>query len=213
MRQLADKPRLEKWAERLVEHYRKIPQMVPEWEDELALESAAALQSAAHSGAFEEVERQQRKLAQTCKSCHREYRAIAAAMYRSPDFSQQTVASSANAGQQSYSDAMAVLSRLVNGIVIAMDDGQEKFALQSLGKLETALADLGRSCGACHEDPAAEQRILGEDARKTLDGLQQAIRAGDRLQAGRMTGEAAVQVCARCHAVHRTLYDLSDLLK
>jgi len=56
------------------------------------------------------------------------------------------------------------------------------------------------------------ERILGTGTRNTLDDLARALAARDKPQTGRWLGSAAVQVCARCHGVHRTLSDLRNQL-
>jgi DNA-directed RNA polymerase subunit M/transcription elongation factor TFIIS len=205
---LEDGPRLEKWAGRLVRHYRQIGEMVPEWQDELELRVADELQQAAADAAFERVGKAARKLGLSCRSCHREYRATAALLYRTPDFAKINVEKSETLEEVSYKQLMGRLSLLLNRVKIASEDGRKSSALESLDELQQNLEDLGESCAQCHRDERPRRRILGEEARDKLAVVRRGLEVGDAKATGRGLGEVAVYTCARCHGVHRTLYDI-----
>ncbi|MCP3867626.1 MAG: cytochrome c [Gammaproteobacteria bacterium] len=211
-RVLEDQPRLEKWAKRLVEHYLKIGEMVPEWQDELEREVAESLKQAASKGDFQQVARSVRKLGLSCRSCHRDYRAVAAARYRSPDYSRITVENSETLETEPLKDAMKRLSQLVNRVKIAAEDDRMPVAEEALAGLRQHLEDLGGSCKQCHSDPAPRLRILGDDTRASIDLIGQGIAREDKTLIGRNLGELAVGACARCHSVHRTLSDLKSVM-
>jgi cytochrome c556 len=210
---LQDKPRMKKWALRLVTHYRKIGEMVPEWEEELEPQWAARLEDAAGSGDFAKARKAVRKLKQSCKACHREYRAVTAALYRTPDFAKAKVRFSETGKEHAYRETMRGLSTLVNRIKIATEDERKQVALDALSSLRERLGDLSESCSQCHEQAQARERILGADTGKILNALAGSIQADDIKAAGRNLGTAAVVICARCHGVHRTLYDLKKALE
>ena len=102
---------------------------------------------------------------------------------------------------------------LVNRIKIAAEDERKQVALDALSSLRERLDALGESCSQCHEQAQARERILGTDNRKILNALAGSIQADDIKAAGRNLGTAAVVICARCHSVHRTLYDLKKALE
>jgi cytochrome c556 len=205
-----DTRHLAKWAARLTEHYRSIGDMVPEWADELETGDADALTQAAADGDTAAVTAAARRLARSCRSCHREFRALAAARFRAPDFSQ--IATRHNGSSQTYAEAMEELSRSVNRIKIRGEDADWDGAAAALRELGARLDSLGDSCAACHDDAPPRERILGQGTRDTLTRLQGALEQHDPRQTGRWLGSVAVQVCARCHGVHRTLSDLKDRL-
>ncbi len=205
---LEDQPRLRKWADRLVEHYRKIGDMAPEWRDELEQDEADALQRAAEDGRFEDAARAVRRLGLSCRSCHREYRAVTAAFYRTPDFSKIQVEDSETLVEETYAEVMKRLSVLVNRIKIASEDERSDVALDTLFELERRMDDLSTSCTNCHKEEAPRERILGKATDDLLAGLQAAVQKGAQKEVGRKLGGMAVIACARCHGVHRTLYDL-----
>lgn len=207
---LEDSERLGKWAGRLAEHYRSIGDMVPEWRDELELEQLDRLQKAVQQNDYQQVAAAQRKLGHSCTSCHREYRAMAAAIYRSPDFSTVAVEDSDSLEEVPFKKVMERLSLSLNRTKIASEDGRTQAALDNMERLRQRLDDLGQSCESCHEDPAPRDRILGEALDRNLASLEQSIEAGDTKQAGRHLGTLAVQTCARCHGVHRVLSDLKQ---
>ncbi len=107
---------------------------------------------------------------------------------------------------------MERLTLLVNRIKIASEDERMQTALESLDNLRQRLDDLGQSCESCHKDNAPKSRILGTETEKSLAALEQAIKAGEQKKTGRHLGTLAVQGCARCHSVHRTLYDLKGAI-
>ncbi len=210
---LRDGPRTEKWALRLVDNYRKIGEMVPEWKEELEPRWADRLEDAAGKGDFPGVMKAVRKLKQSCNSCHREYRAVTAALYRAPNFGLAKVKSRETGEEQAYRETMQRLSILVNRIKIAVEDERKQVALHALSTLRERLDDLGDSCSQCHDQSHARERILGIDNTEVLVALGERIRAADSKGAARKLGTAAVVICARCHGIHRTLYDLKKAIE
>lgn len=198
-----------RWAERLLGHYAEIAERVPEWSDELDREAADALRDAVRGGDLAGAQRAARKIGQSCDGCHREYRSLAAARFRSPDFSGLRLPG-AGGGEISYADAMQSLSVELNRVKIASEDGRWDSATVAQEGLAAGLERLGRGCSACHDDTFPRDRILGAETERTLGALRDAIGARDVRATGRLLGEAAVKVCARCHGVHRTLSDLRD---
>ncbi len=207
---VGDEERLGKWLDRLERDYRRIGEMVPEWADELELELVAAMRQAESPRALAGL---QRKLAQSCEGCHREYRLVTALRYRTPDFDEIRVENPSSGERMGYAPAMARLSSLVNRVRIAAGDGRWSAALDALQVLEAQLPPLRKSCSGCHEDPAPVARILGDAASAALAGVREGLAARDPRAAGRHLGEFAVNACARCHAVHRPLAELRRLLK
>lgn len=197
-----DVERLKKWSDRLTKHYRRIPEMVPEWSDEVETGAADRLDQAAEDGDLSAAVQTAKQLGRSCRSCHREFRALAAARFRSPDFSAIRV------GDMSHSDAMKALTRSVNSIKIAADDDLWEKATDAAETLRGQLSELKTSCQSCHKDKQPAERILGADTAMELERLTQHLAAKDLKRSGRSLGTAAVIVCARCHGVHRTLYDL-----
>ncbi len=209
---LEDAKHLRKWTGRLAEAYRSIPKMVPEWKDELDLDQLQRLEQAVQRVDYAEAGDAQRKLGHSCNACHREYQAVARAIYRSPDFSQVRVEDSESLEEVPYRKVMQRLSTLVNRVKIASEDGRKATARDSVDALGRWLDDLSGSCSACHRDPAPVERVLGQTMRARLDRIGKAVDAGDRKALGRGVAELAVETCARCHGVHRTLYDLRRVI-
>ncbi len=201
-----DLPRLQKWAERLLTHYRKIQEMVPEWADELDPKAAADLEVSVRQGDSAGVLRATGRLQRTCRSCHREFKALAAARYRAPDFARETVATAD--GAIPYTDFMDRLSHNINRIKIASEDGRWEAASRAATTLHTRLNELAASCDGCHRDQMPVVRILGTGSEALLERLSQDIARQNAKDVGHHLGEAAVAICARCHGVHRTLSDL-----
>jgi hypothetical protein len=206
-----DLERLRKWAERLAAHYREVPEMVPEWEDEVEPRILERLEQAVRDGDFRETAAAAKRLGGTCRSCHREFRALAAARYRGPQFEGIEVPDASGSGQE-YGKHMKVLSRALNRVKIASEDGRWEAADRALGALRTGLDRLGETCSACHEDDVPRRRILGGDAQESLNEIAAGLTGKEQKTVGRYLGQAAVQVCARCHGVHRILSDLTGHL-
>jgi len=206
--QQKDAPRLAKWTERLVAHYRRLPEMVPEWAEELELALADQLAASVAQGDFDATGRAADRLERDCRSCHRQYQALAALKYRWPRFADLKVVDETGKAQ-GYADHMERLSTSVNRIKIASEDDRWDAAHEALDALRGQLDALGGSCRSCHaDDPEPHRRILGPATEATLEQLHDALAARDARTAGRHLGQAAVQVCARCHGVHRLLTDL-----
>lgn len=209
--ELQDAERLRKWTERLAQHYRNIPEMVPEWEDEVDLVTLERLELAAGEGDFKETAAAAKRLGRTCRSCHNEFRALVAARYRGPNFGGFKIQDSSGS-EQEYGDHMKGLSRTLNRVKIASEDERWEVASRALSSLRMELGRLGETCSVCHEDDAPRERILGAEAQASLDEIAAGVHAKEPKQVGRYLGQAAVQVCARCHGVHRILSDLTERL-
>ncbi|MCG7910254.1 MAG: cytochrome c [Candidatus Thiodiazotropha taylori] len=200
-----------KWTDKFTTHYRKLPEMVPEWQDEVELEETQRLETAARTGDIKTVASAVSRLQRNCRNCHREYRALAALRYRSPDFSKiETVDDQGR--PQAYGDHMEALSKTINRIKIASVDNRWSRARKAVQQLRGQLHRLAESCNSCHKDELPRQRILGDASVKTLDELDQALTQQQPKMAGRKLGEAAVVICARCHGVHRSLSDTRSFL-
>ncbi len=206
----ADAAGTRKWGTRLAKSYRQIPEMVPEWRDEVRLEWADRLEEAAIEGDFQRVLRARKKLENSCNACHRDFRPLVAALYRAPDFSGMTM--TLQGREISYHKLMEQLSRATNRIKIAIEDQRPQVAMRALKQLKAQLKALGTSCSQCHQERIPKERILGAANQALLEELQKRIQDRQPGQAGRLLGKAAVAICARCHGVHRTLGDLRQFL-
>ncbi len=201
-----DHQRALRWAERLRDLYDKIPQMVPEWRDEVEPGTIKRLVSAARNGDRKETEAALRRLDTTCDGCHSDYQAVAAALYRSPDYRELVVPGSDGA---TYPEAMREISRSLNQVKIALKDGFPERARSALADLRIELERLSGSCASCHRDAIPKERIFA-GVPHLLDEMNAVVEGHDRNAQGRLLGQLGVSVCARCHAVHRTLADLRD---
>ncbi len=200
-----DSPNLNKWAGMLDKDYQKIASMVPEWAPRLDLDTLAAVQNAAGEGRYKEVIAALGKLNDTCRSCHADFRTVTAALYRAPDFSGMKVADG-----KPLNEHMAALSRHVNHIKIAIDDGRDGDAMTAFSNLKTGLDELGGTCVKCHNKLG--QKIYPDP---TLSGaiakLEESLRTGNLKSKGRSLGMVAVLACAQCHGTHRLAFDAKVL--
>ena len=199
-----DAKHLDKWVALLSEHYLKIGEMVPEWKKNLDVDAIAWLQESAVNNRYQNVSHALDKLNESCESCHKDYRAITAAMYRSPDFSLMEISPSTSLEMH-----MEALTRQVNQIKIASEDDMQDVALSSLSDLETGMNALGETCSNCHKK---DTRVYPDEAiNKTLNSLGESLRTGTLKDQGRELGTLAVLACARCHGTHRIAYDTRQL--
>ena len=203
-----DLPHTQKWANKLVEHYLKIAEMVPEWKGELRLKRAEQLKTAAKDGDFKSLGRAIKKLQKSCTNCHDTYRAQVAAIYRAPDFSHTSV--QLDGKETSYQDFMRRLMRDVNRIKIAAEDSNKAEAQTALMDVRSGITTLRTSCDSCHKGTKAKDYYLGKETTELMDKLEAAIEEG---KSGRPLGEFAVQACAHCHGSHRILYDIKHEIK
>jgi len=197
-----DTERLEKWSKRLTEHYLKISDMVPEWQGKLSNQIITDLNDQVAHNKFSEISKTLEELSQNCQSCHTDYQTTTAAMYRAPDFSNIALGSES---EIPYTQHMDMLSKQVNQIKIASEDGMKNLALSSLAELSEGMNLLGETCSNCHksEIEAYPSKAMSE----TMIQLEQSLKTGTLKDQGRALGTLAVQACARCHGTHRISYD------
>jgi len=191
---------LNKWTSRLSEHYLKIGEMVPEWQDKLNTKAIDVLQATVKNKQFQDVPSVLTELAESCDGCHVDYRATTAMLYRAPDFSKIEISPLVP-----FETHMDKLTKQVNQIKIASEDSMSDVALFSLSDLKIGINALGKTCSNCHKhDP----RTYPDDTiNNTLIKLEQSLKTGTLKDQGRELGTLAVIACARCHGTHRLSYD------
>ena len=170
-----NKKALKKWIKRLDKDYNQIADMIPEWEKEIKQRLIHELEMYAKKGDSVRIARTLKMISRTCSDCHKSYQPVVTAIYRSPGYDDIKIK---NLTDQSHSfkDNMDELSKSVNRILIALDDGNKQAALQSRKNLKTQLHNLGDSCASCHKkDTYPRERILGKETLKKLTSLETSI--------------------------------------
>ncbi len=197
---------LTKWATRLQEHYLKIAEMVPEWEGKLDMSTIQLLSDHIGADNFQAVVADLDALSKSCESCHTDFRALTATLFRGPDFSELMIDS-----DTSYNAHMKQLISMVNTIKIASEDDHLPLALKTVTDLERGIDSLGDSCVNCHEKP---QKVFPDDTIKdTIVRLRLSLQSGGVKDQGKELGTLAVQACATCHATHRLVFDMKSALQ
>ncbi len=203
----------QKWASSFDLHYRKIAEMIPQWQDEINLKTSEALVQASKENSMHKLNGTIRDLRRDCRQCHETYRGVVALRYRAPDFSELKVSDSQGESYR-YRKFMKLLMRDLNAVVIANTDQQYDKALKSLSELEGRMADLGKSCISCHKtSPEAREYYLGAKTRSMVDTLRLSLIDEDTNKIGHNIGSLAVQACAKCHGSHRIASDMRVQLK
>jgi len=191
---------LNKWATRLNEHYLKIGDMVPEWQKMLNIRAISDVKESVQNKQFEMLSEAMNELSKSCDTCHDNYRATTATLYRAPDFSTIEISPSI-----SLVEHMDALTKQVNQIKITSEDGMTELALASLSDLSDGINTLGSTCINCHK---SDKRIYPDEAIKnSISQLKQNLKTGTLKDQGQELGTLAVIACARCHGTHRISYD------
>ena len=194
------------WTNRLSQHYQKIREMVPEWSSRLDQDAMQNLRTAQQANNYERVATSLEQLQQSCDSCHTQFRAVTAALYRAPDFQDMRVKES-----ESLPETMKALNTQVNNIKIAIGAGDQEWAMSSLSRLKVGMEEMDTFCENCHKHPP---KTFPDTATNTaLNELYAALVTGTTKQQGRALGTLAVTACAQCHGTHRIAYDTLSLIK
>lgn len=193
------------WTERLNENYQEIREMVPEWGGRLDQDVMSRLLVAQQKNQYAQVKVLLGDLQKSCDSCHVQFRAVTAALYRAPDFAQLQLKDS-----ETLPETMKGLNTQVNNIKIAIGAKDQAWALKSLVELKTGINEMGAMCESCHTYlPKTYPDTVVETA---LDELHTALLSGDVKQQGEALGKVAVSACAQCHGTHRIAYDTQQIL-
>jgi cytochrome c556 len=200
-----DDNNLQKWTEKLSEDYYTIAEMVPEWQTRLDLSTIADIQKSVKEKRYKDVTHALVDLEESCKSCHTDFRAVTATMYRAPDFSDIKID-----GSTSLISHMRAMSKQVNQIKIASVDGRQDAALSVLLDLEKGMNSLGDVCSNCHKQ--ASLTYPNELMTRTMATLEQSLKTGSLADQGKALGTLAVMACAECHGTHRLAHDTKKLL-
>jgi len=196
---------LQKWAGQLKEHYQKIGEMVPEWKKKLDIKLIAELQEQVKNNNYQDITHTLENLNESCDSCHVDYRAITATIYRAANFSSIETPGRST----SLKEHMKELTQQVNLIKIASEDGMQEIALSSLSDLKKGMNTLGETCPICHKK---DKKEYPDDAmNNTIARLEERLVTGTIKDQGRELGTLAVIACARCHGTHRFAYDSRNL--
>ncbi len=209
----SQQPELEKWSKKFAKDYKSIAEMMPQWEEYLYLDKLKNMEEAVNNQDYSSISTKLKKIGKSCMHCHDDYQTVATLLFRTPDFSEQTVKDSHSGESVGYHDSMEKLSVSINRINIAIKDGYFSDAHQAIAPLEQQLNDLSNGCSNCHKkDEVPVERIMGA-SRLLLPELAEKLKMNDKKQSGRKLGEFAVMVCARCHSVHRLTSDLKSELE
>ncbi len=200
-----DADHLQKWGDQLAEHYLKIGEMVPEWQEKLDIKQIAELEEYVKTSRYQDVVHALDELNKSCDSCHADYRAVTATMFRAANFSSIDVPGST----ASLKKHMKELTRQVNQIKIASEDGMPAIALSALSNLKSGVNALGGTCSNCHQKDKKE--YPGDAINQTIISLEESLLTGTVKDQGRELGTLAVTACARCHGTHRLAYDSRNL--
>ena len=199
-----DAENLQKWAAKLDKDYRKIAKMVPEWQKRLDLTALAEIQQSVQENRYEDVTHGLKILGENCQSCHADFRAVSATLYRAPDFSEMNVAPAT-----SLSSHMRTLNEAVNRIKIGFVDDRNEAALSALSDLRDGMNTLGGVCINCHKNTT--QPYPDAEMTQALTNLEQSLQTGTLQDKGKALGTLAVMACAVCHGTHRLSYDTKQL--
>ncbi|WP_198264394.1 cytochrome c [sulfur-oxidizing endosymbiont of Gigantopelta aegis] len=203
-------PELEKWSQKFAKDYRSIAEMVPQWEEYLYVDKLTQLQTLVKQQDYAAIPAQLKKISKSCMHCHDDFQTVSTLLYRTPDFSTQTIPQGHDEVALDYDEMMEHLSDSVNRINIAIKDGYYTDAHQAIAPLDKQLQALASHCSSCHkQDKQPIERIMSA-SRDLLAELAAQLQHQDK-KAGRKLGEFAVKVCARCHAVHRLTADLKSI--
>ena len=192
------------WMAKLDKDYRKMADMVPEWTPRLDLAALDAALAGAEEKNFAKVTSALSTVGETCRSCHADFRAVTAALYRAPDFSAMKVAG------QPLAEHMDGLTRHVNDIKIAYGDGRDADAREAFAKLQSGMAELGQTCDTCHKK-LGKKAFPDAATAKAMASLEAALYTDNAKAKGRALGTVAVLACAQCHGTHRISGDLRQL--
>ncbi|MCW8936251.1 MAG: hypothetical protein OQK98_16175 [Gammaproteobacteria bacterium] len=207
-----DKDSMRKWLINFNKHYNSLSDMIPEWKDKIKPDLTAQLVKFTNDENFYQVALTLNKISDSCDSCHKDYQAQVAAIYRSPDYSNIRIKDN-DGNPQNIENTMQELSTYINQILIALSDGKNKQALTASNDLNLQLKNMGESCSTCHKDDAyPKERILGSMTANNIDKLQMNIREGNTKTSQKIMGEIAVTVCARCHNTHKIVSNLRTML-
>lgn len=197
------------WVNRLIRDYKKIAIMVPAWESELNLSSLKLLEKAAANNNKSKLKEALKDIKRSCRACHIDYRADVAAIFRAPDFSKLKLKNH-KGESQSYRRSMLQLTAQLNRIKIGLVEKNQEKSLQALLDLRIGMDHLADSCSSCHKDDEPREFYLGKKSQDLLDKLQIGIENNDDIKdVGHTLGSLAVRACARCHGVHRIIYDVT----
>ncbi len=196
---------LQKWAGQLSEHYLEIGEMVPEWTKKLDINLIAELQEQVKNSSHQDITLALDNLNKSCDSCHEDYRAITATIYRAANFSSIETPGRST----SLKEHMKELTQQVNQIKIATEDGMQEVAMSSLSDLKKGMDTLGETCSICHKKN--EKKYPDDTMNNTVARLEESLVTGTLKDQGRELGTLAVMACARCHGTHRLAYDSRNL--
>ncbi len=208
----------QKWFDSFKKDYLSVAMMVPEWQEFVDTQLVNDLELAVKNKDYSNIPSMVKKLEKNCNHCHNDYQAVTRLLYRSADFYHVKVQSIESEHKLSYSKAMVNLSNTLNRLKIAIHDELYPKAISYIQPLTLQLDNLSASCIDCHyypsdEQPKEQQDYIFKSSTLLLKNLEKSLAEKDNKKARINLGGFAVKVCARCHATHRTISDLKDLIE
>lgn len=203
--QRKDDKLLQKWANDLDQHYRKIAEMVPSWRNKVDTSILENIKSHVKNQNYNDILSATQALQNNCQACHNDYQAITALTYRAADFSTININEAT-----SFNSHMQSLTKQVNQIKIASQDGMPDLAVSTLQQLKKGMSQLGETCVDCHQKD--QKNYPSAQMQQTLVSLEHNLQNGSLKEQGRDLGTLAVLACARCHGTHRLTSGAKNLL-
>jgi cytochrome c556 len=182
--------------------YRKVSQMVPEWEGYYSMAMVQRLGKELKKGGRDETMAAFGEVGKSCHQCHIAKMVPAQQRYHWGRFAEITVLDPLSRQQTEFASFKKYLSTNMAGITVNLMQGQVENARRQFDGFRARFETLKGSCLNCHDDEMAY--FVDGGVEKLLDDLNRALseKKVDPGTIGTMIQGVGRESCFKCHLVH-----------
>jgi len=201
----------EKKAALFLKSYEKASQMVPEWEKEFDLKSAAELKESIEAKDIEKIGALSEALGKTCSHCHLKNNSSVWIRYHWPSTDTIKVLDPLEDKEVSYPAYMKKLSDSLQRISVNFEQNDFQQAWQTLEIFKKRLTSLKSVCSKCHVSEWTKSSVsvkdffVGEDILYSLQKIKKDFATGEPSEKifRKNIDYINNRSCKMCHLVHQ----------
>ena len=197
---------VDKYADKLVEEYKKTAKMVREWEEYFDIKAAEAFAAAAKTHDMAKAGKASGGLGKTCGKCHAEHQVAVWTKYHWPSFHKIKVIDPSSEKEVGFHKFMKQISGSFKAMRVNFGEGQYGRAAKALKAFKSEYMELKSTCSKCHTTDDVKRFYVGGDANRAFEGLAKELNA-EKPNPGNFwknVGLVGKTGCKNCHLTHRT---------
>jgi len=201
----------EKNVQLFLDSYSKASKMIPEWEEEFDLKSAAVLKESVLTKKIKTIEETSKSIEKSCTRCHFKYNNSVWVRYHWPSTKTIKVLDPIEENEVTYKVYMQELFASFKRISVNFEQGDIQQSWRALDVFTKRFKSLRSVCSKCHVTEWTKSSVtvkdffVGEDIIKTLQEIKKDFATGEpsKKEFNKNIAYIKNRSCKACHLVHQ----------